>query len=99
MRLIQLYLITTAIFFTNNSFADEAKTKTSPCGVFYMACKNDPTVTAATDKHSKMKAISACVTAAAKNDADNGPKCLAMQEQMRAKHLAHPHPVSPTDSH
>lgn len=82
MRLVQLTLAVMTLISASVVFAHEGH---GPCASYEATCKSDPSVTGATDKKAKWKAMHSCVAAAAAADTANGQKCTAAM----AKHEHH----------
>lgn len=83
MRSIQIILAVAFLLSSVQAFAhhDEA------CKTYAEACKSDPSVTGATAKKAKWKAMDACVTNAAKADTANGQKCLDAKAKHHGGHM------------
>jgi len=83
MRLTKV-LIAISLLSSATAFARHDRDK-GPCSSYMTTCKEDPSVTGATDKDAKWKAMKACVTKAATADSDNGKKCLDAQAKHEEK--------------
>ena len=73
MRSIKIAFTFALLFSALPAFAEHDGK--GPCSTYQATCKSDPSVTGATNKKSKWKAMGACVTAAATADTANGQKC------------------------
>ena len=79
MRYIQVSFVAAMLLTSVQSFAHEGH---GPCASYEATCKSDASVTGATDKKAKWKAMHSCVAAAAAADTGpNGAKCTAMMEK------------------
>jgi hypothetical protein len=88
MRSIQVLLAIAFMLSATQSFAHHDD-KNGPCASYRVTCKDDPSVTGATDHKAKWKAMQACVSAAAAADttSGNGPKCTAAMAHHKGGHM------------
>lgn len=84
MRIIRILFAFALLVSATQAFAHHDKN--GPCSSYEATCKTDPSVTGATDKKAKWKAMHACVAAAAKADTANGQKCTDAMAKHHKEH-------------
>lgn len=90
----ELALVATVALFSVGLFAEETQKKEGPCKIYLDTCSTNSKVVAAKDPKKMRKAMHACVSKAAKADAENGQACLATMAkyQKSAERISNPQP-------